>query len=162
MTVNARTTPIAEGEAAPDFELPAAHGEGTVSLGKYRGRSPVLVTLFRGLYCHFCRLHVVQLGQVAELLQKRRSSAALRRLLEDALPVAEGRAGDSDEAAILREAMRDFDRATRIPARLAAERARLRSLARVAWAEAREGAATWAAARARASPTCRFTGPATG
>jgi carboxypeptidase Taq len=83
-------------------------------------------------------LRAEQLGQVAELLQKRRSSAALRRLLEDALPVAEGRAGDSDEAAILREAMRDFDRATRIPARLAAERARLRSLARVAWAEARE------------------------
>jgi carboxypeptidase Taq len=83
-------------------------------------------------------LRADQLGQLAELLQKRRSSRTLRRLIEEAGPVAEGRAPDSDEAAILREAKRDYDRAARIPSKLAAERARLRSLARVAWAEARE------------------------
>jgi peroxiredoxin len=50
MGMSDRIEPMAEGEAAPDFELPAAHAEGTVSLGQYRGQSPVLVTLFRGLY----------------------------------------------------------------------------------------------------------------
>jgi carboxypeptidase Taq len=82
-------------------------------------------------------LRADQVAQVAELLQNRRSSRALGRLLEEAGPHAEGRAPDSDEAAILREARRDHDRAARIPPKLAAERARLRSLARVAWAEAR-------------------------
>ena len=50
MTTNGRTVPVAAGEPAPDFALPAAHAEGTVSLGQYRGESPVLVALFRGLY----------------------------------------------------------------------------------------------------------------
>jgi carboxypeptidase Taq len=83
-------------------------------------------------------LRADQLAQLAELLQRRRSSRTLGRLIEEAGPVAHGRPPDSDEAAILREAKRDYDRATRIPPKLAAERARLRSLARVAWAEARE------------------------
>ena len=50
MTTNGRTAPVAPGEPAPDFTLPAAHGDGTVSLADYRGRSPVLLALFRGLY----------------------------------------------------------------------------------------------------------------
>jgi len=50
MTTNDRTTPVAAGELAPDFTLPAAHGDGTVALADYRGRSPVLLALFRGLY----------------------------------------------------------------------------------------------------------------
>ena len=50
MTTYGRTAPVAAGESAPDFALPAAHAEGTVSLGEFRGQSPVLVALFRGLY----------------------------------------------------------------------------------------------------------------
>jgi len=42
--------PVQLGEQAPDFTLPAAHGEGFVSLADYRGRSPVLLSLLRGLY----------------------------------------------------------------------------------------------------------------
>ena len=38
------------GDPAPDFALPAVNREGQVSLGDYRGRSPVLVGLFRGLH----------------------------------------------------------------------------------------------------------------
>ena len=38
------------GEPAPDFTLPAADREGTVSLAEYRDRGPVLLALFRGLY----------------------------------------------------------------------------------------------------------------
>ena len=41
---------VQPGEPAPDFTLPAAHREGSVSLADYRGRSPLLLALFRGLY----------------------------------------------------------------------------------------------------------------
>jgi peroxiredoxin len=41
---------VQPGEAAPDFEVPAVHREGTVSLADYRGRTPVFLALFRGLY----------------------------------------------------------------------------------------------------------------
>ena len=41
---------VQPGEPAPDFTLPAADREGFVSLGDYRGRRPVLLALFRGLY----------------------------------------------------------------------------------------------------------------
>ena len=50
MTTVEAKQPIQPGERAPDFTLPAAHGPGSVSLSDYRGRSPVLLTLFRGLY----------------------------------------------------------------------------------------------------------------
>ena len=38
------------GAPAPHFLLPAVNREGTVSLDDYRGRSPVLVALVRGLH----------------------------------------------------------------------------------------------------------------
>ena len=44
------TRPLEPGDPAPGFTLPAANGEGTVSLADYRGRSPLLVALLRGLY----------------------------------------------------------------------------------------------------------------
>ncbi|WEX73908.1 redoxin domain-containing protein [Sinorhizobium numidicum] len=51
------------GEPAPDFALPAANLEGTVSLASLRGR-PFLIGFFRGLHCPFCRR---QLGQLSSL-----------------------------------------------------------------------------------------------
>lgn len=48
-TVESRP-PLKPGERAPDFTLPAAHRDGIVSLADYRGRSPVLLALFRGIY----------------------------------------------------------------------------------------------------------------
>jgi carboxypeptidase Taq len=44
---------------------------------------------------------------------------------------------DSDDAALLRVARRDFDKATRIPADLVEEKSRVTSLAQEAWAKAR-------------------------
>lgn len=45
-----RRAPVQPGEPAPGFELPAASGSGSVSLGDYRGASPVYLALLRGLY----------------------------------------------------------------------------------------------------------------
>jgi peroxiredoxin len=57
------------GDPAPNFALPVVSREGEVSLGDYRGRSAVLIGLFRGLHCPFCRRQVVQLGALREKLK---------------------------------------------------------------------------------------------
>src|SRR5258705_6260777 len=61
--------PLRPGDPAPDFSLPAVNREGQISLDDYRGRSPVLVALFRGLHCPFCRRQLVQLGTTQDKLQ---------------------------------------------------------------------------------------------
>lgn len=50
MTNEALRPPVEPGEPAPDFTVPAANRAGSVSLADYRGRSPLLLALFRGLY----------------------------------------------------------------------------------------------------------------
>jgi peroxiredoxin len=40
-----------------------------VSLDDYRGRSPVLLAMFRGLYCPFCRRSIAQLGTTTDKLE---------------------------------------------------------------------------------------------
>ena len=57
------------GEPAPGFTLPAANRDGSVSLTDYRGRS-VLLALFRGLYCPFCRHHIARLAITADKLRE--------------------------------------------------------------------------------------------
>jgi peroxiredoxin len=56
-------SPLQPGDRAPDFTLPTVDREGTVSLADYRGRSPLLLGLFRGVYCPFCRRAIVRMGQ---------------------------------------------------------------------------------------------------
>jgi peroxiredoxin len=62
-------SPLQPGDPAPDFRLPAIHREGEVSLADYKGRSPLLLALFRGLYCPFCRRAIAQLGLAATKLE---------------------------------------------------------------------------------------------
>jgi peroxiredoxin len=61
--------PLGPGDLAPDFELPAADGQGTVSLAEHRRRGPVLLVMLRGLYCPFCRRQIGQLRPVCEALR---------------------------------------------------------------------------------------------
>jgi peroxiredoxin len=42
--------PVQPGERAPDFTVAAVNRRGSVSLNDYRGRSPLLLALFRGVY----------------------------------------------------------------------------------------------------------------
>jgi peroxiredoxin len=69
MTTFERQTPVQPGEPAPNFTLPAADREGTVSLEDYRGKSAVLLALFRGLFCPLCRRHIGRLGMTREKLR---------------------------------------------------------------------------------------------
>jgi peroxiredoxin len=67
--VTIRPRLLTPGEPAPDFALPTVHRDGTVSLSDYRGRSPLLVAFFRGIYCPFCRRQIAKLGLIRDKLQ---------------------------------------------------------------------------------------------
>jgi peroxiredoxin len=69
MTTTEFRPPVAPGEPAPDFTLPAIERPETVSLADFRGRSSVFLALFVGLWCPFCRRSIAQLGKVESKLQ---------------------------------------------------------------------------------------------
>jgi peroxiredoxin len=69
MMIHQRRLPLQPGEVAPNFTLATVPDEGFVSLADYRGRTPVLLAVLRGLYCAFCRRHIVQLGVTRRKLQ---------------------------------------------------------------------------------------------
>jgi peroxiredoxin len=62
MTMTDARPPVAPGEPAPEFALPAVNRDETVSLADYRGRSPVFLALLIGLWCPFCRRQIAQIG----------------------------------------------------------------------------------------------------
>jgi peroxiredoxin len=64
MTMPETRSPIAPGEPAPDFTLPAVDRNENVSLADYRGRSPVFLALLVGLWCPFCRRQIAQIGTI--------------------------------------------------------------------------------------------------
>src|SRR5579862_531958 len=61
--------PLAPGDPAPYFELPAVAGSDTVSLADYTGRSPLFLALMVSLWCPFCRRQLVRLGAFEDKLK---------------------------------------------------------------------------------------------
>ena len=62
--------PVQPGESAPDFTLPSVDRGGTVSLDDYRGKNALLLCLFRGLWCPFCRRAIARLGATQAKLKE--------------------------------------------------------------------------------------------
>jgi peroxiredoxin len=62
MTEPSPNHPVQPGEPAPGFELPAITRDGVIRLVDFRGNHPVLLGLFRGLHCAFCRRHIAALS----------------------------------------------------------------------------------------------------
>jgi peroxiredoxin len=62
-------TPVQAGEQAPDFVVPAVQEDRTISLADYRGKTPLLLGLFPGMYCPFCRRALAQMGTTSEQLR---------------------------------------------------------------------------------------------
>jgi peroxiredoxin len=58
MSAHADLGPLQPGDRAPNVVLDAITQEGKISLDDFRGQKPVLVGLFRGLHCAFCRRHI--------------------------------------------------------------------------------------------------------
>lgn len=69
LTASGRPSPIQPGEPAPDFTLPAVNRAGSISLAEYRGRSPLFLALFVGLWCPFCRRSIAQMGTVDDRIR---------------------------------------------------------------------------------------------
>ena len=69
MTTTDARPPIQPGEQAPDFALPAVNRDATVSLADYRGKSPLFLAVFRGLWCPFCRRAIAELGPMSDKLR---------------------------------------------------------------------------------------------
>ena len=64
-----RQMPVQSGDRAPDFVVPAVHDDRTISLGDYVGKSPLLLGLFRGMYCPFCRRALAQMASASDRLK---------------------------------------------------------------------------------------------
>ena len=62
-------TPIQPGEHAPDFAVPAVHEERRFRWRTTAGKTPLLLGLFRGLYCPFCRRALAQMATTSERLK---------------------------------------------------------------------------------------------
>ena len=67
---NGSPRPLEPGTPAPDFRLPAVDREGTVGLSDFRG-TPLLLALFLGLWCPFCRKQIAGLAKTATRLKGR-------------------------------------------------------------------------------------------
>ncbi len=61
--------PLEIGVPAPDFTLTMVETDRPVSLAEYRGKTPLLLGLYRGLYCAFCRRAVARLGRAGDRLR---------------------------------------------------------------------------------------------
>jgi len=65
------TGPLQPGDRAPNIVLDAITREGKIAIDDFRGQRPVLVGLYRGLHCPFCRRHIAALSQLTPALNER-------------------------------------------------------------------------------------------
>src|SRR5882757_5507268 len=70
MSAQIEMQPLQPGDRAPNFVLDAITREGKIAIDDFRGQKPVLVGLFRGLHCAFCRRHIAALAQLDPALRE--------------------------------------------------------------------------------------------
>jgi peroxiredoxin len=63
--------PLQPGDRAPNVVLDAIMREGKIAIDDFRGERPVLVGLFRGLHCPFCRRQIAAFSQIAPALREK-------------------------------------------------------------------------------------------
>ena len=78
-----------------------------------------------------------QLALVGRLLHEKISDPEVGRLLDELAPFADSLDPDSDDAALIRLARRDYEKAVRVPSSLRAEMARAAAEARPVWVKAK-------------------------
>jgi len=59
------------GDVAPNVVLDAITRQGKVAVDDYRGRKPVLIGMFRGLHCPYCRRHIAAMAQLEPALREK-------------------------------------------------------------------------------------------
>jgi peroxiredoxin len=63
--------PLQPGDRAPNVVLDAITRQGKVAIDDFRGHKPVLVGLFRGLHCPFCRRQITAMSQLEGALREK-------------------------------------------------------------------------------------------
>jgi peroxiredoxin len=64
MEQNNNQSPLKPGDRAPNVVLDAITHGGKIAIDDFRGRRPVLVGLFRGLHCAFCRRQIAAMAEL--------------------------------------------------------------------------------------------------
>jgi peroxiredoxin len=59
------------GDRAPNVILDAITRQGRIAIDDYRGEKPLLIGLFRGLHCPFCRRHLAAQAQTDAILREK-------------------------------------------------------------------------------------------
>lgn len=70
MTARQELYPLQPGDRAPNVVLDAITRDGKIAIDDYRGRKPILVGLFRGLHCPFCRRHIAAQARLDPTLRE--------------------------------------------------------------------------------------------
>ena len=63
--------PLQPGDRAPNIVLEAITRDGQIAIDDYRGQKPLLIGLFRGLHCPFCRRHIAAQAQIDRDLREK-------------------------------------------------------------------------------------------
>lgn len=63
--------PLQPGDRAPNIVLEAITRDGQIAIDDYRGQKPLLIGLFRGLHCPFCRRHIAAQAQIDKDLREK-------------------------------------------------------------------------------------------
>ncbi|MBB3138393.1 peroxiredoxin [Rhizobium pisi] len=63
--------PLQPGDRAPNVVLDAITRQGKIAIDDFRGQKPVLVGLFRGLHCPFCRRQIAAMAELTDALQEK-------------------------------------------------------------------------------------------
>ena len=59
------------GDPAPSITLDVINRDGRIAIDDFRGRKPLLIGMFRGLYCPFCRRHLAAQAQIDRQLREK-------------------------------------------------------------------------------------------
>ncbi|MDL2399993.1 peroxiredoxin-like family protein [Rhizobium mayense] len=71
MPENQAERPLQPGDRAPNVVLDAITRQGKIAIDDFRGQKPVLVGLFRGLHCPFCRRQIAAMSELTGALQEK-------------------------------------------------------------------------------------------
>ncbi|MFS8144259.1 peroxiredoxin-like family protein [Rhizobium sp. BR 249] len=71
MQENHAERPLQPGDRAPNVVLDAITRQGKIAIDDFRGQKPVLVGLFRGLHCPFCRRQIAAMAELTDALQEK-------------------------------------------------------------------------------------------
>ena len=71
MSTTSLKGPLQPGDRAPSLVLDAITREGRIAIDDYRGQKPLLIGLYRGLHCPFCRRHLASQVAFDKVLRER-------------------------------------------------------------------------------------------